>query len=282
MTAIFALAGAMIVGASDFGGGLAARMTSPLRVTAWIQATSFLCILISVWFVDAPNVTTTDLTAGSIAGLSGTFSFAALYASFSRGQISRLAPVTAIIGAAVPAVVSWVRGEPRTAIQLIGVLVAMLAVAFVTQERASADEPKSTPPDAFALAVLSGLGFSVFFLALAETSGDAGLWPLLVARAVSVPVVAGVAIALTKGLSMPTRGAVKLTVSAGAAEAVSSVLVLLAFQRGPVAVAAVLGSFYPLSTVALARVILDERLQRIQWVGVGLALLAIPLIAVPI
>lgn len=277
-----ALAGAMIIGASDFGGGLAARLTSPLRVTAWIQSMSFVCIFIAVWFVDAPSVTSTDLTAGSIAGLSGTLSYAALYGAFSRGQISRLAPVTAIIGAAVPAIVSWVRGEPRSAVQLIGVCLAFVAVAFVTQERSSPDEPSSTPPDAFALAVFAGLGFAIFFLALAETSGDAGLWPLVAARVVSVPVIAAGAFVLTKGLSMPTSGAVKLTASAGVAEAASSVLVLLAYQRGPVAVAAVLGGFYPLSTVALARVVLVERLQRIQWVGVVLAVLAIPLIALPI
>ncbi len=272
----------MIIGASDFGGGLAARMTSPLRVTAWIQTTSFVCIFAAVWFVDAPSVTAPDLTAGTIAGMSGTFAYVALFASFSRGQITRLAPIAAIIGAAVPAIVSWVRGEPRTAIQLLGVCLALVAVALVTQERASTEAPKSTPLDAFALAVLAGLGFSVFFLALAETSSEAGLWPLVAARVVSVPAVVAVAIAMTKGVSMPSVGAVKLTVWAGAAEAISSVLVLLAFQRGPIAVAAVLGGFYPLSTVALARVVLDERLLRIQWVGVGLAVMAIPLIALPI
>lgn len=281
MTAFFALAGALVVGASDFAGGLAARSTSPLRVTAWVQAASLALLLAAVWFFAAPAVTRTDLVAGVIAGLSGTFSFAALYASFSRGQISRLAPLAAIIGAAVPAIVSWIRGEAISVLQLIGVIVALTAVVFVSQERTAEDEPSDTPLSALGLAILAGLGFSIFFLALAETSESAGLWPLVAARVVSVPVVAAVAGIVSGGLSMPSRQSVRLVVFAGFAEAISNVFVLLAFQRGPIAVAAVLGAFYPLSTVALARIVLDERLQRIQWVGVGLALVAIPLIALP-
>lgn len=281
MTAFFALAGALIVGASDFGGGLAARSTSPLRVTAWIQATGFVCLFVAVWFVDAPEITGRDLIAGAVAGLAGTVAFASLYSSFSSGQISRLAPVAAILGAAVPAVVSWFRGEAVTAVQLMGVVLALVAVALVTQERAREDVPPTTPPKAFALAVLAGVAFSVFFLALAETQDDAGLWPLIAVRVISVPLAIAAALVFSKGIRMPSTGAAGLTTSAGVAEALASVFVLLAYQRGPVAVAAVLGAFYPLSTVALARIVLDERLQRIQWFGVVLALLSIPLIALP-
>ncbi len=281
MTALFALLGALVVGASDFGGGIAARRTSPFRVAAWIQAASLALVAVAVWFIDAPDIRGVDLGAGVVAGLSGTFSFVALYSAFSRGQISLLAPASAIVGALIPTAVGVARGESLGTTQIAGIVVAVLAIVLVAQEaRDPGVEVATTPPMAFALALLAGAGFSVFFLALAETHADAGFWPLVIARVVSVPVVGLLAVATSGGLGMPRemRG---IVIGAGLAEAISNVFALWAYQRGPLAVAAVLGAFYPVSTVLLARLILDERLRRLQWAGVGLALLAVPLIAVP-
>ncbi len=280
MTAIFALAGALIIGAADYGGGVAARQASPFRVTAWIQASSLVTIALAVWFVDAPSVTSTDISAGVVAGLSGTFSFVALYAAFARGQISVLAPTTAIVGAVVPTVVGVFRGEDMNGAKIVGIAFALVAIALVTRGHGSADGPRKTPPVAFGLALLAGSGFSIFFLALAETDANAGLWPLVAARVVSVPVVALMAVVVSGGLVMP-RPAWRVALVAGVAEAVANVFALWSYQRGPLAVAAVLGAFFPVSSVVLARIFLHEQLQRIQLVGVGLALVSVPLIAVP-
>ncbi len=280
VTAIFALAGALVIGASDFGGGVAARQASPVRVAAWVQASSLGLVAIAVWFVDAPEVRSVDIGAGVVAGLSGTFSFVALYAAFARGQISLLAPVTAVVGAVIPTLVGVVRGESLAGLHIVGIVIALGAIGLVTSEEHPGAEASSTPPAALALALIAGAGFSVFFLALAETQPEAGFWPLVAARVVSVPVVIIVAKLVTGGISMPRamRGVVFL---AGLGEAISNVFAMWAFQRGPLAVAAVLGAFYPVSTVLLARLILDERLRRLQWFGVAMALVAIPLIAIP-
>ncbi len=279
MTAIFALAGALIVGVSDFGGGIAARRVSPFATAGWIQAASFGTIGLAVWFVDAPDVRSVDISAGMVAGVSGTFSFVALYAAFARGKISLLAPTSAVVGAIIPTLVGVARGESLGFINVVGITVALAAIVLVTQERSDADEPGSTPPLAFALAVVAGLGFSVFFLALAETQPDAGFWPLVAARVVSVPAVVAIAMRFG-GMTMPPDLR-WIVLAAGVAEGVSNVFVLWAYQRGPLAVAAVLGAFYPVSTVLLARVFLSERLRRLQWFGVVLALAAVPMVAVP-
>jgi drug/metabolite transporter (DMT)-like permease len=50
-------------------------------------------------------------------------------------------------------------------------------------------------------------------------------------------------------------------------------------QHGDVAIVAVLGSLSVVVTVLIALVVLRERLTRRQWLGVGLALLGIPLLA---
>lgn len=281
MTAILALIGALVVGGSDFGGGIAARQVSPFRVAAWIQAASLALIASAVWFIEAPEVRSVDIGAGVVAGLAGTFSFVALYAAFSHGQISVLAPVSAVVGAIIPIVVGLSRGESLRAWHVLGIIMAMLAIVLVTRDGTDdASARQSTPPVGFALALLAGAGFSVFFLALAETHGDAGLWPLLVARLVSVPVVSVIALLASGGVGMhrPLRWIVLV---AGCAEGISNVFALWAYQRGPLAVAATMSAFYPVSTVLLAGLVLDERLRRLQWAGVAMALLAVPLVAIP-
>ncbi|MBT5580932.1 MAG: DMT family transporter [Acidimicrobiaceae bacterium] len=278
MTAILSLISAMIIGASDFGGGVASRRASPFAVAAWVQAASLGLLFVAVWFIDAPDIRTTDLTAGVVAGLSATFSYVALYAAFSRGKISLLAPVTATVGAVIPTLVGVGRGEALAAVNVVGIVFALAAIAFVTQDREG--EGEATPPIAFGLALIAGVGFSVFFLALAETQNGAGLWPLVAARVVSVPLVIVIAL-MVGGVTTLSNNTRLIVIAAGIAEGVSSVCALWAYQRGPLAVAAVLGAFYPVSTVLLARLLLDERLRRVQLYGVILALVAIPLVAIP-
>jgi uncharacterized membrane protein len=54
---------------------------------------------------------------------------------------------------------------------------------------------------------------------------------------------------------------------------------ILAGQMGRLDVSAVLSSLFPGATIILAQFILKERLSRMQWLGIGAALVAIVLFA---
>ncbi|RMH82382.1 MAG: EamA family transporter [Actinomyces sp.] len=278
MTALVALASALLIGSADFAGGLAARRDSPLRVTLWTQLTSFATAVALVGLVAAPAVTRTDLVAGAVAGLSGAFSFVAFYGALGRGVMGVVAPTTAVVGASVPALIGVARGEHLSLPTSVGLVVAVVAIVLVTRSGDQQASGASTPPVALVLAVVAGLGFSIFFVALGETSGDAGLWPLVVARVVSVPLVAVTARVATGrvGLAPEARGP---ALGAGVIEMLANVLLLYALRWGPLAVASVFGSLYPVSTVLLARRFLHERLAPTQVAGVGVATLALALVA---
>lgn len=72
---------------------------------------------------------------------------------------------------------------------------------------------------------------------------------------------------------------VALAAVGGALLAAANMLLVVALHAGSLAVAGVLVSLYPLSTILLARLLLRELLTRSQLVGIGLALLACVLLS---
>jgi drug/metabolite transporter (DMT)-like permease len=134
-------------------------------------------------------------------------------------------------------------------------------------------------PSSLLVAVGSGLGFGVFFLLLSGVHEDAGLWPLVVGRVVSVALAASVAVGRGLPLIAP-RSALPLALAAGVFDVLANVTFLLATQRGLLAIVAVIASLYPAATVVLAMGVEDERLSAAQGVGLVAAAGALVLIAV--
>jgi drug/metabolite transporter (DMT)-like permease len=126
--------------------------------------------------------------------------------------------------------------------------------------------------------VLSGVGVGLFYVFLARSHAQAGMWPLADARLASVIVVS--VFALVSGRSVtPRAGSWTPILFAGVLDIAANAFYLLATRHGLLALVAVLASLYPASTVLLARVLLKERLGPLQLTGVACALVAIALIA---
>ncbi len=278
MTALLALISGLVIGGSDYAGGLATRRDNELSVTALVQLASGLTALVVAFVYPWTAITTTDLVAGAIAGVSGVFSFVAFYRALSTGAMGVVAPLTAVIGAVVPAGISIAGGERLSTVATIGLVIAVVGILLVSRPTDDSDRTTTTPPSALILSVVAGLGFSLFFLALARTSSDAGVWPLVSARAVSVPIVFAASVVVNKRV-LPLAPARRLAIIGGINEMLANVMILVAIQRGPVAIATVFGAFYPISTAALAYMFLGERLGRTHIAGAALAVCALPLVA---
>ena len=278
MTAVLALASALLIGGSDFTGGLATRRDSTFRVTAVAQICGGVTALVLAFVVGADDVAQVDIVGGAIAGASGTFSFICFYRALSIGVMSVVAPTTAVVSAAIPATFGFARGDDLSLTTGIGIGAALLAIVLVTRRRPLHDDDASTHRLALILAITAGMGFSLFFLALAETNDDSGMWPLVIARLVSAPVVCAIAWKVTGRVWPVDATTRRLAVATGVTEMIANGLLLIALRR-ELAVASVFGSLYPVSTVLLAWVVLRERVSRTQLVGVGLAVGALILVA---
>jgi drug/metabolite transporter (DMT)-like permease len=132
-------------------------------------------------------------------------------------------------------------------------------------------------PAGMPVALVSGVAIGFFFLALAQTRPEAGMWPIVVARTLSSTFFGALVLARRQSLRMAPP-VLLLVLMCGAVDMFANALYLLAARQGPLSVVVTLSSLYPASTVLLARVVLAERLNTLQITGVACALGAIVLI----
>ncbi len=285
MTATIALAlsTSVLFGVGDFLGGVATRRDSAFAVTGTSHLISIVLMLIAVLVLPAASPTASDLWFGALSGLLGVAGVLSLYAALAVGRMSIVAPISAALSAALPAIFDFATGTSLSPITVAGIALALVAIVIVSiapDEQLHEPFHEYRPRLALGLAILSGVGFSGGFIALSFTAAESGLTPILAARLVSITVAVVLAIRVGNGFPVD-RSALKPTIGAGVADVLANVTMLTAIRIGPLAVASVLGSLFPVVVVALARIFLKERLHAWQKAGVVLAVAAVLLSAAP-
>jgi len=275
---IFALLAAATYGAGDFFGGLSTKRASVLTVVPISGLFGLAVALAAVPLLSPGAPSRSDLELGALIGAIGGAAIAFLYRGLSVGPMSVVAPITAVIAAIVPVAFGvFAQGERPSIVVALGIVLALGAVALVSS---SSDRDVSGQPEprrsGIVDAVASGVGFGLLFVVLAKTS--LGMWPLVAARCVSVTLVGAIALA-TRRFVMPSRASLRTIAASGFFDMIGNVLYVVALRYTLISVAAVITSLYPASTVMLARLVLAERLGRVQWMGVGCAVVGIALIA---
>ncbi len=311
LSAGLALFGAVVYGAADFFGGLAAKRLRSIVVTAASAASGlvFLALLLpfagGVW---APA----DVAWGAVAGAFGVIAIALLYACLAIGPMSILSPLTAVVSAIAPMLWGlFVNGETLSAIGYLGLgvaLVAVVLVGFIPGERVVRPSARG-----LIMAVGAGLAIGAFLIAIDQTSSESGLVPLVMTRATNMAITAIIIGALViRALSAGRRAASVLDVSGvvigatpsghadlehagvssgagvpasrnrawllaiicGVVDAAANAIMLLALRIGDLSIVSALTALYPAGTIILAAVVLKERVGAVQWAGLALALIA--------
>lgn len=276
MEVFLSLASATLYGAADFLGGLVAKRAAVVTVTVASQVAGLILLLALLPFLHAAPVAS-DYLWGAAAGVCGGIGIALLYHALSIGRMGVVSPITAVLAAAFPVIVSAVRGDHLNPSQWIGIGLAFVAIVLISMSAEPSGE-REIGTAGVKEAIASGLVLGMFLLFLANTHPAAGLHNLLAARAASISVLIAIAL-VTRVPLIPKKSDIPMLALCGAIDMSANALYVLATMSGALSIAAVLTSLYPASTVFLARVVLKERLSMTQRVGVAFALGGVALIA---
>lgn len=288
MTALFALATSLLWGLADFGGGLLTRRTPALTVVVVSQCIAALVLGAVVIATGAWSEADGRLWFAVAAGAVGPVAMLSFYKALALGPMGVVSPLGAL-GVAVPVGAGLIVGEQPGLPQFAGVAVAVVGVVL-----AGGPQLRGAPVQrqAVTLTLLAAFGFGAVMTLIAEASTTVtGLFLALFVQRVTNIAVGGAALYVSVrrgGRALPEEGeggravvlaALPALAFVGLADVAANGSYSIAAQHGPVTVAAVLASLYPVVTALAARVVLGERLRAVQAAGAGLALLGTVLLA---
>jgi drug/metabolite transporter (DMT)-like permease len=282
MVYLLAIASAVFYGAADFAGGLTTRRAGTIPVVFLSQASGMLLLALLLPFLPG-TPTRPDMAWGLVAGLTGGIGVALLYRALSIGVMAVVAPTTAVCAVIIPVLVSVVLGERPVPLVAAGILLGIWSIVLVSRQNIPEPASFASPgargklPPGVGIALISGVAIGFFFLALAQTRTEAGMWPILAARLVSTMFFGVLVLVRRESLRM-SGSTLGLVILAGIVDMLANAFYLAAAWQGQLSVVVTLSSLYPASTVLLARIALGERLNTWQMTGVGCALAAILLI----
>lgn len=282
MSSLLALAAAAAYGAADFLGGVASRKGALSAVLVASQTLALVLALLAAGVLGG-QPSARDLLWGALAGLAYAVGIVLLYRGLATGQMSVVAPITGVCAPCLPVLVGLLMGERPGFWALLGIGLAGAAIVLISWAPAAAPHPEPGSDAArvrrpvILTAIGAGLAFGAFLVAFAQTSSDAGLWPLVSARAVTVAGHLTVALSTRQTLRL-APAALCIALSGGALDLVANALYLVATRGAWISLVGTVTSLYPATTVLLASVVLRERLQPRQGFGLLCAAAAVLLI----
>ncbi|MFI6415888.1 EamA family transporter [Streptomyces sp. NPDC050842] len=278
MTALFALATALLWGLADFGGGLLTRRIPALTVVVVSQTLAVVVLGTLVLATGAWTEAGPQLWYAVGAGVVGPAAMLAFYKALALGPMGVVSPLGSL-GVVVPVSVGLFLGDRPGLLQLAGVVVAIAGVML-----AGGPELRGAPVrrQAVLLTLFAAFGFGSVMALIAESSTTVtGLFLALLVQRVTNVLVGGGALyvsvrrggrALPEGGPSVIRAALPALAFVGLADVAANGTYAIAAQQGPVVVAAVLASLYPVVTALAAFAVLKERLRPVQAAGAALAL----------
>jgi drug/metabolite transporter (DMT)-like permease len=214
-----------------------------------------------------------DLGWSVLGGIAGATGISALYQALAVGRMGIVAPVTGVIAAIIPVAAGIVLEGVPPPLVLAGILLAIVAVVLVSRSD-SGEGGRS----GLGLALLAGVGIGALSVCISQIGDGHVFGPLVVIRATQAVVIVGV-ILVTRSAWRVERSLLPATAAVGVLDMAGNGMFILAVQSGALAIAAVLSSLYPVTTVILATVVLRERITRSHAIGIVLAAVAVAAIA---
>ena len=277
MSAFLALFSSLLWGGADFLAGNLTKKYKAVAVAAVSQSFGLLCgvlviLLSSSWL--APNLSWDGyVIPGVMAGLMGFVGLIAFYAGLATGRMGVVSPISSL-SVFIPLTVAIVGGEKPSTVQMIGMGVALLG-GFC----ASGPEIRgglSAKPLIFA--TIAAFGFGGAITLIAKGSQTSAIMTMTTMRFTTFTV-ALILLARFRTFGGFTKKDLPILIIIGAADFFGNLLLGVATTKGLVSLAVVLGSMFPIVTALLAFKFLHERLHKLQYLGVALAISGVAILS---
>jgi drug/metabolite transporter (DMT)-like permease len=269
----FGLVSALAWGIADFGGGLASRRATLFGVVLVSQVAGLVVAIGLAILSSEPWPAPADVAWSALSGVIGTAGVLALYGGLAVGRMGVVAPVAGVLGASVPVIAGIVlEGLPQP-IVLAGIGLAIVAVLLVSRVAGGVGAGRS----GIELGIIAGLCIGLFNVTISRIDESIVFGPVSIVRIVAIVLVAAVILVARRPGHVPARLLPAVAVI-GVLDMTGVAAFLFAEETGPLAVASILSSLYPVTTVLLAAIVLRERVTRHHAVGIAAAAVAILLI----
>ncbi len=277
MASLLALISSAMWGTADFFAGRLSKKHNPFAVLGFSQVfgllVGILIVVISGSYQGKVLGFDGYLIPGALAGLFGYIGLACLYEGLSTGRMGVVSPISSL-STVIPLAYALITGDVLSTITLFGVVIALVGVFCASGPELSQGLP--IKPLLLALGAAAGFGLALTFIAIGSQSS--ALLTMVSMRATTFSVTIALAIKF-KTTGNFDKKAIPVLFFIGAADFIANLLLGIATTKGLVSVAMVFGSLYPIATAVLAYKFLQERLQRVQYVGIALAVAGVSIIS---
>ncbi|CAB4589616.1 MAG: EamA family transporter [Actinobacteria bacterium] len=277
MTSLLALLSSLLWGTADFEGGRLSKKHAPIAVLGFSQ---IIGLLFGVALLFAYGDWSTSalgqggyLIPGIGAGLFGYFGLACLYAGLASGSMGVVSPISSL-SAVIPLGYALLHGDTLSLISSIGIVLALTGAFCASGPELS--HGIALRPLFLAIGAAFGFGTSLTFISIG--SQTSALLTMVTMRAATFLVTIAIALRFRSTGGFSKREYPSL-IFIGVSDFLANLLLGVACSKGSVSVAMVLGSMYPIATAVLAFGFLRERLHKVQYVGIVLAVSGVALIS---
>lgn len=270
MIAFLALFSSLLWGVADFFGGNLTKKYKAVAVAAVSQSFGLLVGIVVILATASWQTPTFDwngyLFYGVLAGLLGFIGLMAFYAGLATGRMGVVSPISSL-SAFIPLTVAIVGGERLTTLQIIGISIALIG-GFC----ASGPEIKgglSAKPIILAVIAAFGFGGAITFMVKGSESSPIMTMTSMRFTTFTIACILFIWFRTTGGFS---KKDIPILFFIGSFDFFGNLLLGIASTKGLVSLAVVLGSLFPIVTSLLAFKVLHERLHKVQYLGIALAI----------
>lgn len=289
-------------GGSSIFAAQGARASTALAVTVWSQVMGLLVGLPVLLLVAGSGFTTSEFIHGAIAGSGSGVALLLLYHSSRTIFAGVASAMSAVMACVIPVAYAAFHSttSPR---EIVGAAVCLIALAGVGawhREEAIAlpaagalaevDTPglaalEEAPDDAgvgprwhlggITTALLSGVGMSVYYIALPGSSAQSQVHSAFESRLVALGVLSVIALVTTPRTLVPTRPNLLVGLTVGATGIAGTLAYAGAVTSANLAVVVPLVSLSPAVTIILGRIFLQEATSRRETIGLIFAMVGV-------